>query len=309
MAHKILITGASGFVGLNLKEYLRTDSEYELAFYNREVLNQDSITIADDIEAVIHLAGKAHDLKSVPDPAEYYAVNTEITKRLYDAFLMSKAKNFIFISSVKASADSVTEVLTEEHAANPGTVYGKSKLMAERYIEQQPSPDEKSYFILRPCMIHGPNNKGNLNLLYKVVRTGLPYPLGAFENKRSFLTVYNLCFVIQHFLLARDIPSGVYHVSDDEALSTTEVVSILGTSMNRKVRVWNISKPLLYTLARLGDKLHLPLTTERLNKLTESYIVNNDKLRSVLRQPLPLTARQGLSITAQSFSNPHNNSI
>jgi nucleoside-diphosphate-sugar epimerase len=89
----------------------------------------------------------------------------------------------------------VEGVLTEEVEPKPLTHYGKSKLMAEEYILSQPLSVGKSYYILRPCMIHGPGNKGNLNLLYQIVQKGIPYPLAAFENKRSFLSIENLCFI------------------------------------------------------------------------------------------------------------------
>ncbi|MDP4679990.1 MAG: nucleoside-diphosphate-sugar epimerase, partial [Cyclobacteriaceae bacterium] len=99
--------------------------------------------------------------------------------------------------------------------------------MTEEYIQSQPLPQGKSYYILRPCMIHGPGNKGNLNLLYKLISNGIPYPLAAFENKRSFLSVENLCFVIRELLERDDIPSGIYNVSDDEVLSSNTLIKLI----------------------------------------------------------------------------------
>ncbi|RYX87945.1 NAD-dependent epimerase/dehydratase family protein [bacterium] len=297
---RILITGSSGFVGKNLLHYLEKDNECN--FLSRNQLQLMSPDFVNQNEVIVHLAGKAHDLKKVSDPEEYYQVNFQLTKNLYDAFLKSDAKKFIFVSSVKAAADQVAGILTEETSANPETHYGKSKLMAEQYIQSQPLPQGKSYYILRPCMIHGPGNKGNLNLLYQVVKKGIPYPLAGFQNKRSFLSIENLCFIM-HELIKRDtIESGVYQVADDEALSTSEVVSILAASLNKKARLWKISPKLIVFFAKVGDRLHLPLTTERLNKLTESYIVSNAKIKAAINQELPLGAKQGLQITAASFS-------
>ena len=113
------------------------------------------------------MAGKAHDLKNVNDQSEYYIANTEFTKQVFDQFLESDAKVFITLSSVKAVADKPETELTEDYIPNPITHYGKSKLLAERYILNKEIPHGKRVFILRPCMIHGPGNKGNLNLLYK----------------------------------------------------------------------------------------------------------------------------------------------
>ena len=162
-------------------------------------------------------------------------------------------------------------------------------------------PEGKSYYILRPCMIHGPGNKGNLNLLYQFVKKGIPYPFAAFNNKRSFLSVENLCFVINEIITRDDIPAGVYQVSDDEPLSTNTVVSILASSLKVKPRLWKIPKKVIIFLAKAGDWLHLPLDSERLNKLTESYVVSNQKIKQALKKELPLTAIEGLKITANSF--------
>lgn len=296
---KVLITGVSGFVGKNLVPYL-TESKVEVTSLHRNELVLD-VNLA-NIGAIIHLAGKAHDLKKTSNPGEYYKVNFELTKKLYDAFLNSDATKFIFISSVKAVADIVDGVLTEDVLPNPITDYGKSKLMAEQYIQSKSLPEGKSYYILRPCMIHGPGNKGNLNLLHSFVKKGIPYPLAAFENNRSFLSVQNLCFIIDQ-LLKNDIKSGVYNVADDEELSTNEVVHILGLSLKRSPRLWSIPVTLIKAMAKMGDLFKLPLNTERLNKLTENYVVSNKKIKKTLGKELPLSAKDGLTLTAKFFSS------
>jgi nucleoside-diphosphate-sugar epimerase len=297
---EVLITGATGFVGENLLRHLKNDIEIKITSRN-DLQYFLSSSLSPKTESIIHLAGKAHDLKKTSGPDEYYQVNFELTKKLYDAFLKSNARKFIFISSVKAAADSVDGVLSENINPNPQTHYGKSKLMAEQYIQNQPLPKGKSYYILRPCMIHGPGNKGNLNLLYKFVKKGIPYPLAGFNNKRSFLSVENLCFVINELINNDCIESGIYNVSDDKALSTNEVVSILATSLNVKPGLWKIPKNIIVFLAKTGDWLHLPLNSERLNKLTESYMVSNQKIKNALNKELPITAVDGLKITANSF--------
>jgi nucleoside-diphosphate-sugar epimerase len=290
---KIFITGSSGFVGINLIKYLETTYDLE-KFLKNSIINIDH-------EIIIHLAGKAHDLKNVTSAEEYYEVNTQLTKKIYDSFLASNAKVFISMSSVKAVADEIHGELTEQHIPNPITHYGKSKLLAEEYILSKEIPKDKRVYILRPCMIHGPGNKGNLNLLYKLVSKGIPWPLGAFENKRSFCSIDNLMFTIKEFIERAYIPSGVYNIADDEALSTNYVISLLAESQNKKVKIWKISEDIIQSLAKLGDVFRLPLTTERLQKLTESYVVSNQKIKSVIGKPLPVSSKEGLLKTFNSF--------
>ncbi len=309
---KILISGASGFIGTNLVTYLYGNMPgVEFAFLGRkktgksgelrwEELTQKNF---DGIDAVIHLAGLAHDTKNTLDDSAYYKVNYELTRLLYDYYLKSNAGKFIYVSSVKAVADSVDGVLTEEVHPSPVTAYGKSKLQAEDYIRQLSlGITHKSFYILRPSMVHGPGNKGNLNLLYKFAAKGLPYPLGAFNNKRSFLSIDNFCFVCKN-LLTRNIESGVYNLADDEPMSVKELFSVIGETIGRKAQVLNIPKGLVSAMAGVGDVLKLPLNTERLNKLTEDYVVSNTKIKSALRiDKFPVSVREGITRTIASFN-------
>ena len=235
----------------------------------------------------------------------------------------SSAKKFIFFSSVKAAADSVVgDVLTEDVTPTPVGPYGESKIKAEEYIKGHfmfptASIDEdqslrlgkdkgrtamnKQVYILRPCMIHGPGNKGNLNLLYNVVKKGIPWPLGDFDNRRSFTSIDNLCYVIEG-LLNQDVPTGIYHMGDDEALSTNELISIMCEAMGKKPHIWKMNKGLMEGCAGLGTLLHLPLNTERLRKLTENYVVSNAKIKAALGiDKMPVTAKEGLMKTIRSF--------
>ncbi len=298
----VSITGSSGFVGQNLISYL---IRHQIKFegINRSNFGSLDSILLRDVKNIVHLAGKAHDLKNTSTSDEYYHVNTELTKKIFDAFLESEAKVFITLSSVKAVADEVEGFLTEDHIPNPITHYGKSKLLAEEFILSKKIPQGKRIYILRPCMIHGSGNKGNLNLLYNLVSKGLPWPLGAYENKRSFCSVENLCFIIKELIEREDIPSGVYNVADDEPLSTNELIRLIAQSQNRNPKLWNISKKFIKSVASLGDKLYLPLNTERLQKLTSSYVVSNDKIKSAIGKSIPVSSREGLLRTFKSFNS------
>jgi len=292
---KVFITGSTGFVGKYLINYF----DKKLNFYLFK--KGESIRINSDV--VIHLAGKAHDLKKISTPDEYYQVNSKLTKKIFDAFLSSKAKVFITLSSIKAVADEVSGELTEEDIPSPITHYGKSKLLAEQYIRSKEIPEGKRIYVLRPCMVHGTGNKGNLNLLYNFASKGLPWPLGGFKNSRSYCSIENLCFIIKELIDRNDIPSGIYNVADDEPLSTNQVISLIADSKGKRAKVLNLNKSFIRAVARLGDFLELPLNTENLQKLTESYLVSNTKIKAALGQPLPVSSKEGLLRTFQSFSS------
>ena len=207
---KIIITGTTGFVGRNLSQYLTSQADDVIALSLRDKAYQ----LNSDADAIIHLAGKAHDTKNTSEESTYYQINTELTKALFDKFLQSDIKDFIFFSSVKAAADTVEGVLTEDTEPNPQTAYGKSKLQAEEYLLSKVLPVGKRLIIIRPCMIHGKGNKGNLNLLYKVVKLGIPWILASYDNRRSFISIDNLNFVIHALLHNSQVASGVYHVAE-----------------------------------------------------------------------------------------------
>lgn len=302
---EIVVTGASGFVGINLQEYLK--DSYGLNPLRVRYIAHQQFDLRGDV--VVHLAGKAHDLKKVSNPKDYYDANFELTKQLFDGFLQSETKIFIFMSTVKAVADDIDVVLTENYIPNPKTHYGISKHQAEKYILSKELPLDKRVYILRPCMIHGPGNKGNLNLLYQLVAKGLPWPLGAFKNKRSFLSIENLCFVIKELLDNKSIPSGVYQVADDNPLPTNDLIQLLGNSLNKKSRIWNIPVSWIRGAAKLGNVLHLPLNTERLQKLTENYVVSNEKIVTLIGKPLPVSSVDGLMRTFESFGKIKTNLI
>lgn len=344
----ILITGAHGFVGSNLIMALKDHHTlYGLdiivpekegvmkTFLWKEIEASCSLfQKLPQFDAIIHLAGKAHDTKNQSIAQSYFDINTGLTQKIFDFFLQSSAKKFIFFSSVKAAADSVVgDILTEDVIPAPVGPYGESKIKAEEYIINKLTVDNgqltvdgeqltvamqhdsaancqlstvhcqlnKQVYILRPCMIHGPGNKGNLNLLYNVVKKGIPWPLGAFENRRSFTSIDNLCYVVEG-LLTKDIPGGIYHMGDDEAMSTNELIATMCEVMGKKPHIWKINRGIMEGCAGIGTLLHLPLNTERLQKLTENYVVSNNKIKRALGiDKMPVTAKEGLIKTIKSF--------
>ena len=290
----ILITGVHGFVGSNfvmaLKEYhtlygldiVAPEKEGVVKTFAWEDIETISFPMQNlpQFDAIIHLAGKAHDTKNQSAAQTYFDINTGLTQKIFDFFLES---------------------------------YGESKIAAENYILSKLRVEngdlrvamqrDKLVYILRPCMIHGPGNKGNLNLLYNVVKKGIPWPLGDFENKRSFTSIDNLCYVVEG-LLTKNVTSGIYHMGDDEALSTNELIALMCEAMGKEPHIWKMNKKMMESCAGLGTLLHLPLNTERLRKLTENYVVSNEKIKAALGiERMPVRAADGIMKTILSFSN------
>ena len=282
----IYITGITGFIGQNLSQYLGEN------VVGVNLRKQESFSFGKGA-AVVHLAGKAHDLKKTSQASEYFAVNTELTKKVFDAFLASEASVFVFMSTIKAA----------EGKEIGASAYSQSKYQAEEYILSQKVPKGKRVYILRPVMVHGPGNKGNLNLLFGVVKRFGVWPLAAFENKRSFVSVENLCFVVKALIVNEKVASGLYAVADEEALSTNELVALAGEAVGKKVAFWNLPKGLVRLLAQLGDVLPLPLNSERLEKLTENAVVDPSPLLKAMGiKSLPLRTLAGFKKTFESFA-------
>jgi len=298
---KILITGAYGFVGSNLCRYLagrghecialdvpaaRRDDLPYAAFYGWNQL--DRLPTCD---AVVHLAGKAHDLRKVADERSYFDVNVGLTEKIHAWAVKGCRSRFIYFSSSKADPD--------------GNAYGRSKYAAEECLKAAaPHPSSPiphpSLVILRPAMIHGPGNKGNLNLLWGIARRGLPWPLAAFENRRSFTSVGNVCAAVE--ALCERGADGTYPIADDETVSTNRIIELIAETCGRQPRLWRLPRGLMRLAARFGDVLHLPLTTERLGKLTENSFVDNAELKKTLGwTKMPVRAEDGLKATLDSM--------
>ena len=283
---KFLITGAYGFVGTNLCKYLaekghechaldipaaKRDGVPYVSFYTWDELDKLPV-----VDAVVHLAGKAHDLKRVASEQSYFDINVGLTEKIFAA---AKTTRFIYFSSSKADAN--------------GNAYGRSKLAAEQFLNGRA-------IVLRPAMIHGPGNKGNLNLLWGIARRGLPWPLAAFENKRSFTSIANICAAVE--ALCERGENGIYPIADDEMLSTNRLIELIAETCGKRAKLWRVPKGVMRMVAKLGDVLHLPLNTERIVKLTEDSFVNNSHLKSQLGwNRMPIRAEEGLRRTLRSF--------
>lgn len=298
MFGKIIVLGSSGFVGKHLINLIPHSKGVSLRDNSWKKKLADS-------DVIINLVGKAHDHNRKVTESDYYYVNVELTKKIFKEFLLCEAKLLIHLSSLAALEEFESDkFLQEKDPCSPQSWYGKSKRTAEEWLLSQNIPEGKKLIILRAPMIHGAGDKGNLGLLYKLITKGIPYPLASFDNKRSFISIYNFIFFITQIIERSDLLNNdVYHISDDEPVSTQEIINIIKSETRKKV--WNIAVPkiLVRIVAKIGDVFPIPLNTNRLKKMTSTLLISNKKIKAAIGiENLPLTSKEGLTITIKSFN-------
>ncbi|WP_404985293.1 NAD-dependent epimerase/dehydratase family protein [Chryseobacterium sp. M5] len=299
---KITLFGASGFIGKNLMKEL----QQKYAVSQISVRKKDWKHDLFDSDIYINLVGKAHNHNGEAREEDFYQVNVNLLKDIFESFINSKAKLFIHISSIAALEEfESSHELTETDECNPDSWYGKSKRLAEEWLVTQNLPADKKLIIIRPPMVHGAEDKGSLGLLYKLISKGIPYPLSSFENKRSFISIDNFSFFINEIVNnAEKLPNGIYHIADDESISTSEIIEIIKQVEQKNTPNLSLPKFLVKAIAKVGDVLPIPLNSLRLKKMTSDLTVSNQKIKSALGiEKLPLSAEEGLIKTIKSFKN------
>ena len=314
---RVLITGISGFVGTNLREYFKKKDGFKISGSSRDkktiepLSNQiDGIFSFEELfekevsfHSYVHLSGKVHNLRDKHNDQEYFEANFENVKRLFQFFLKDlNSRKFIFLSTIHVLTENPDVILDEDYIPRPFTPYGRSKYKAEKYLLEN-CPANKDVYILRPSMIHGPGNKGNLNSLFRLIKSGLPYPLGAVNNKRSFVSIENLCFIIEQ-IIQGEISSGLYHIADDDPTYTHDLIHLIANETGKKARIWNISLTSLEIIAKIGNIFPLPIDDHRLIKLTGDFLVSNKKIKKAIGKPLPVHSIDGLRKTIKSLIQP-----
>lgn len=287
---KIYLTGASGFIGSHLTTYFENKGITVEAI---DVRAKDWEKCNYSADALIHLAAVASDNLPEADTHLYQEVNVALTQKVYDVFLKNDLTNFVFLSSIKACGEYFDSPATETQEPKPVSHYGISKHAAEHYILANEANPKRS-FILRPSLVYGTGNRGNLLSLYKLVKMGIPWPFGFIENKKNFCYIQNLMYCMEG-LLRSEAPSGVYHIADDETISTQEILTFAAMAQNKKPRIVDCCKGLFIRIFQLGSWLRLPINQNVYRKLSSNLCVSNEKVKSALRiDHMPFSVTVGM---------------
>lgn len=298
----IVLVGHTGFVGKSILNANCFKNDNFILIGRAELTKDQFCNDFYSADVLIYTAGIAHDISGKIKEQDYYDVNVELLKKVYDHYLKSNIKSFIYFSSIKAVTDKSESIITEDTKPQPKTIYGITKLIAEKYIQER-TVYGKTYYILRPTMIHGPGNKGNLNVLYKYLNSGSPWILGSFKNERSFASISNVLFVLNILARTQKVPEGVYNVCDDNAVSMNRIVDLFEIACNKKIVKLYFGKRIFNAAARVGDLLRLRINSLFLEKITETFLVSNIKIRKFIETDLPLTSEEGLIMTFKNMSN------
>ena len=316
----ILVTGATGFIASHLLPRLDQQGwQIVAALRSPRPLPVKTIIVGNidgntdwqdalkDIDVVIHLAARAHILNDRQNPeAEFFRVNTEGTANLIKQSIGAGVKRFIFISSIGAMATLSSQVLTESSPCRPDTAYGRSKLWAEQELVELAQNSNMTWTILRPPLVYGFGNPGNMERLMKLIKRGLPLPFGAIENRRSFIFVGNLVDAIATCLSHPQAANQVFLVSDGTDLSTPQLVRLIAQQMQRPCQLLPIPPRFLKVAAVVGDswqhlsKQPIAINTATVDRLTGSLSVDISHTQNTLKWHPPFTIEQGIEQTLKS---------
>lgn len=287
---KLLFTGASGFLGHNVKPLL--EKEYEVKTMGLTDTDDIKVDLSKTIpevnetfDVVFHAAGKAHTVpKTEADKKAFFDVNYQGTVNLCKALEQSLPKAFLFVSTVAVYGLEFGCNISEEHPLNGGTPYALSKIMAEQYLVQWCNRNGVILGIIRPSLIAGPNAPGNLGAMVNGINTGKYFSIARGKARKSVLMVQDIALLVPK--LAEK--GGIYNVCDNTQPSFRELETIISKQLNKKMPL-SIPYVVAKSMALVGDLLgtRAPINSLKLKKITESLTFSNEKARKELNwEPL-----------------------
>jgi nucleoside-diphosphate-sugar epimerase len=315
---KVLVTGASGFIGQSLVPYLLA-SGHEVIGCARNLKSLDLFTgktsfraaevgeleamdwepLLQDVDAVVHLAARVHVMNDTHDSVLdlYRAVNVKGTKRLAEACLACGVRRFIYLSSIKVNGEETSNgPFSEEDGPLPKDPYGISKWEAEKALKEISEKSNLEVGILRPPLIYGPGVRANFYSLLKAIDKSWPLPIGSItQNRRSLLYVENLATAIEKVMILAGLKFEIFLVADDESLSTVELARLMKRALGSKSVFLKIP---VVALKRLAKWVH---KEPQIDRLTGSLEVSNQKLKTLAKWRPSHTSESGVDLTVRWF--------
>jgi nucleoside-diphosphate-sugar epimerase len=306
---RVLVTGASGFVGSVLCEALSRSGYLVRAAIRNEgsaqVTVSDKVVIGDialvidwsaalrDVDVVIHLAARAHVLHdSLANANLYHEANALGSQRLAEACAAAGVRRFIYLSSIKVNGEETTgRAFTALDVPHPNDAYGTSKWCAEKYLVEVSKRSGMETAIVRPPLVYGPGVRANFLRLLRWIDKGRVLPLGAIANKRSLVSIWNLCDLLMKLLQCPAAPGQVWLVSDGEDLSTPDLIRRVGRAMGRPTKLLPIPQGLIQLVGRLAGR------QDEVARICGSLEVDIAATRRELGWSPPLTVDESLART------------
>ena len=277
--NKILVTGSNGYLGSSFINQYKD----KYVFQNFSLINQElKDIIFEDINIVLHCAALVHQ-KVEHSYKKYHEINVKYPVQLARLAKDSGVKQFVFISTIAVYGEGLVK-LDENTDCNPITSYGISKLEAEKQLLELNDENFK-VSIIRPPMIYGKNAPGNIDSLVKLVKKSPILPLGEIDNKRSFIYIGNLCYVIDEII--KQNQSGIFLASDDEPLSTTRLCELISKNLDKKVTLLKI--PFFESFLKL-------LRPSFHKRLYENLEVDNSITKENLNLTNPYSVEEGIKL-------------
>lgn len=310
---KILITGASGFVGQAFLSRVQAEKHYMPTVVVRKKIetnqpieqiiienlaNADWSGILPNTEIVVHIAGRAHILQktSIESLQAFRAVNVEATLALARQALAAGVKRFIFISSIAVNGQQTDKPFTELDQANPKSDYARSKYEAEQALQKLTANTSMELVIIRPPLVYGPKVKANFLSLMKWVKRGVPLPLGSVTNQRSFISITNLVDFMYQVLEHPNAANQIFLVADKEQPSTPELLKKVAYYMDKKIYLVPIPVSLLKLAARVLGRQHMA------SQLCDSLRIDISKANKLLGWEPPIRMDEAIKQTVISFN-------
>lgn len=316
--NSIFLTGATGFIGSHLLEELIVKN-YNINCLVRKRSNAlpkevEQINIhkfcespknhikSNDVRTFIHVAGLTPSKTKGLSPDDYYEANVELTKKLANAAVKLGVRRFIFISSIGVCGAETKVAFTENSKPKPIDDYSKSKLKAEKLLEEISASTNMEVVIVRPPLVYGPNAPGNFGALLKLVSLGIPLPVGSLNNKKTLCGVNSLIDFIMTCIVYENSLNDTFLIGDAESVSTKELVQYIGEGIKRPVKSFPVPIPFLNALGILTGKKKV------INKLSSSLEIDISKATRKLNWKPSVSARKGIAHAAEKSVQPRSQS-